>query len=159
MDLSAILVDEKFLPAAIDMISNAKGLICISTFKAEVTTKPRGRKLRKFFELLFEKARQGVETRFLINRVGQISAVPMSNLYVMREVPKFGIEIRYLPGLRICHAKLLIVDSMTAILGSHNLSVRSCHNNFEVSYNVRNPLDVMSLQRTFNGAWGSARKV
>jgi len=40
-----ILKDEQFLPRARDLVRGATQSIYISTFKAEITSKPRGQKL------------------------------------------------------------------------------------------------------------------
>lgn len=158
MEMGTLLVDEQFLPTALSLIEHATKSICISTFKAEITTRPRGRKLLNFFELVFEKSRSGVNVRFIINRITKKGSVPLSNLYTIQEIPKHGIEVRCLQNDRCCHAKLIIVDDYAAILGSHNLSVKSCHNNFEVSYEIRDNYIVHILQRIFNEVWQNSRK-
>jgi len=155
MEQGTLLVDEQFLPAAVKLIGSAQRSISISTFKAEITTRPRGRKLYNLFDVLFDRARAGVDVRFLINRVTRKGSVPISNLYAINTIPKHGIAVRTLPHDRCCHAKLIIVDSSAAILGSHNLSVKSCHNNFEVSYMHRDGYMVHIIQRVFDTVWSA----
>ena len=160
MDISPhVLLDNAFLPAAIDLIKSAERSIYISAFKAEITSKPRGRPLVKLFDALVEKSRLGLDVRFLLNNAGGLKYIPLSNLYVMQEFKKQKINIRSLQGDRICHAKLIIVDGKYAILGSHNLSVRSCHNNFEISLYTHHTETVQRLTAIYTEAFDSAKKV
>jgi len=159
MEVGTLLIDEQFLQAAASLISNARKSICITTFKAELTSRPRGRVLLKLFEQVFEKSRSGVDVRFILNRVQKRGAVPVSNLYAMQEIPKHGVKLRCLRDGRVCHAKILIVDDAAAIIGSHNLSVKSCRNNFEVSYEIRNRYIVELLQKVFDRVWDNAEVI
>lgn len=151
-----ILFDEEFLPQAVALITSAKVCIDIATFKAEITSKPRGRHLQEFFKILFEKKSQGLQVNFLINWNDERRVVPMANLSAIRDLKQHKIDVRILQGNRCCHAKILMVDKDKAIIGSHNLSVRSCHNNFEVSYLIDNPISVMRLAAKYNSVFAAA---
>ncbi len=153
-----LLTNEQFLPAALTLLSAAKKSIFISTFKAELTTKPRGRRLVKFFELLFEKSRLGLDVRFLISKRESYGHIPLSNLFAVRELKKNKVQVRHLRHDRICHAKLIIVDNEITILGSHNLSVKSCHNNFEASLCIADPYIAGQLQGFYVVTWEDAKK-
>ena len=158
MHVHRILKDEEFLQALQDMLTLAQKSIYISTFKAEITTKPRGRALHKFFEGVFEKSRLGLDVRVLINRTTPRGSIPLSNLYAIGELQKHGVKVRCLKDNRVCHAKVMIVDKMAAVFGSHNLSVKSCHNNFEISYVANAPMVVNYLAGIFEGVWETAQK-
>lgn len=153
METTGVLIDEKFLPAALDLISNAQHSIYISTFKAEITTKPRGRALTVFFETLFERSRSGLDVRVLINRVVPRGSIPFTNLFAVVELGKNKVKVRCLPSSRICHAKVIIADEKTAILGSHNLSVKSCHNNFEISIMHTDANFVKAVVEAYQQMW------
>lgn len=144
-----LLIDNKFLPQAIALISTADYRIDIATFKAEIISKPRGRRLRTFFDTLIKKREAGVQINFLINWNTEKRACPLSNLSAIHELKNHKINVRILPNNRCCHAKIIIVDQDKAIVGSHNLSVKSCHNNFEASYLVLNPVAVARLSVVF----------
>ena len=154
-----LLTDEQFLPAAQQLISDANDLIYISTFKAEITSKPRGRRLREFFNTLITSARQGVNVRFLINNTGVKRHIPLSNFSAIHELKKNEIDIRTPKHNRCCHAKIILVDNKTAIVGSHNLSIRSCHANFEISYQLHGIYPLAQLHATFEETWYTARKL
>lgn len=153
-----LLTDEQFLPAALDLIACAKKSIDISTFKAELTTKPRGRRLIKLFNLVIEKSRLGVPVRFLISKRENYGHIPLTNLFAVRELQRNKVQVRHPRNSRLVHAKVIIIDGELAVLGSHNLSVKSCHNNFEVSLCITDPYIVGQLQGVFTTVWDDARK-
>jgi cardiolipin synthase len=153
-----LLTNEQFLPAAIQLISDAKKSIYIATFKAEMTTKPRGRRLTKLFDRLIEKSRLGLDVRLLISKREEYGHIPLTNLFAVRELKKNRVRVRHLRNSRLCHAKILIIDNEVAILGSHNLSIKSCHSNFEVSLCIIDPYIVGQLQGLYALTWDDAKE-
>jgi len=156
--MGLLLKDNEFLPQARALVESATRSIDISTFKAEITTKPRGLALLHFFKTLLQKAKEGVKVRFLINWNEERRSCPKTNLYVITELKKANIKIRHLKQNRCCHAKAIIVDKEKAIIGSHNLSVKSCHNNFEISYIVQEPEVINRLQSVFDASFNDAQR-
>lgn len=156
--MGLLLTDNEFLPQAKALVESAKGSIYLSTFKAELTTKPRGIALLHFFKVLMLKAKEGVQIRFLINWNSKRHACPKTNLYVMTELKKANIKIRLLKNNRCCHAKILLVDKERAIIGSHNLSIKSCHNNFEMSFVISDPGEIHKLSNVYDSSWYEANK-
>ena len=154
-----LLIEEEFLPAAKELIMKARYSVYISTFKAEITSKPRGRKLSEFFDEVCQAKIRGVDVRVLINTASPRGSIPLSNAYAVMFLKKNGVELRKLPHERCCHAKLIIIDGCTAILGSHNLSVKSCHNNFEVSCMFFDTGTAQSLTKVYNRVWDTAKKL
>ena len=155
--MSALFLDETFLPAAISLISNARKYIYVSTFKAEITKKRRGLRLKQFFDILAKKKLEKLDIRILTNKQSYQGHVPESNSYVIREMHRLGVPIRHLPNQRCCHAKIIIVDGNLAILGSHNLSVKSCHNNFEVSCLIEDIVIINHLKNRYELLWDKSK--
>ena len=153
-----VLTNEEFLPFAIQLIDSAKESIIISTFKAEMTTKPRGRRLMKLFDLVHKKAREGITVSFLISERENYGHIPLTNFYAVRELKANSVKVRHLKHGRLCHTKLIIVDNETAILGSHNLGIKSCHNNYEMSLYIDDPHIVAQMEEVFNVEWENAKK-
>jgi phosphatidylserine/phosphatidylglycerophosphate/cardiolipin synthase-like enzyme len=71
---------------------------------------------------------------------------------------KCNIDVRYLPDRRTAHAKLLIVDEAHLILGSHNWSLQSLTNNFEVSIYLQDQNTVWQTRDAFLNTFNSAVK-
>jgi len=153
----SILYDNEFLLNAIQLIRGARHSIDISTFKAEMTTKPRGRKLLEFFLAIQAAALAGIPVRFLISKREDNGHVPFTNLYAVRELKANHVKVRHLRNSRLCHAKVIIVDGYQAIIGSHNLSVKACHNNFEVSCLITDSEALKRLLAIYNQTWENAK--
>ncbi len=152
-----ILKDEQFLPRARDLVRGATQSIYISTFKAEITSKPRGQKLFEFWTCLAERAASNIEVRVLFNIPQEGKHIPPSNAKALKFLEKAKIKVRQIPGNRLCHAKILIVDNAYAIVGSHNLCVRACHFNFEVSTFIIDFDHCKDLSTIYNDLWEKSR--
>ncbi len=154
-----ILKDERFLTTARRLCELASSSIYISTFKAEMTTKKRGAKLKEFFDLLIRAAAEGVDVRLITNGVQKRSYIPDSNIYALRTLKRTKVKVRVLPNGRVCHSKIIIVDREMALLGSHNLSVKSCHNNFEVSCLISDMQPVFDLLDIYQEVWDAGKPI
>ena len=155
--ITMILKDEEYLERIRAYATGATSNITISTFKAEITTKKRGKKLKEFFDLLITAANNGVNVFLLTNGQEHRGHIPDSNAYAIKYLQKTNVNVRVLPSARVCHAKLFMVDWQVAILGSHNLSVRSCHNNFEISAEIFDKNTIADLYNIFTQLWETAK--
>ena len=153
-----LLIDEQFLLVASELIQKAKRNVFISTYKAEISPKPRGRRLRSLFDLLVLKARLGLDVRLYLNKLGDNWWVPRSNFTAVNALRSSKIQIRTPSGGRNCHAKIILIDNIVAIVGSHNLSITSCHRNFEVSCGVVDLNAVDLLYSTYEKVWSEGKK-
>lgn len=155
--MGQLIIDNEYLPAAKMLIENAKESIDISTFKLEDNNKPRGRKLKKFWELLLERAENGLKVRLLMNWHDDKRSVALTNQSISTNLKQKKIPVKFLRNNRCCHAKILMTDRKKALVGSHNLSIRSLSANFEISYLLTNPDEVSNLSRTFEHSWTDAQ--
>jgi len=153
------VIDNQFLSVARSLIEQAKKEICISSFKLEISDKPRGRKLKEFFASLIERKKAGVKVRVLFNWHDDRRSVARTNYYASEFLKNAGVETRYLDSNRCCHAKMLIIDRDKALVGSHNLSIRSCENNFEVSYLIPDTESIAKLYSVFSHSFNNAKKI
>lgn len=154
-----LLVDEKFLDRATEVVGKAQQSIEVSTFKAEMTKLTRGKKLLLFFEKIKEKAKSGVKVRMILNWNSEKKSVPKTNLFVAKELIASGAVVRMLPNNRCAHAKILIVDKKTAIVGSHNLSVRSVSANYEISCLIESDAHLKNLLEVFDHSFSAAKNI
>jgi len=152
-----VLKDEQFLPVAKGLLEIATKSIYISTFKAEIISKPRGQKLFDFFSVLANKATSGVDVRFMFNTPENGKHIPPSNAKALKFLTKAKIKVRHLPNDRLCHAKILLVDNTYAIVGSHNLCVRACQYNFELSSYIIDTEYCKDLKTIYENIWDNSR--
>jgi len=128
-----LLFDNDFIRYVRDITQYARHEVLISTFKAEISSSPRGRLLNSLIDDIGFIARKGIDVKILLNWNTAKARVPRTNLKFQREMIKQGVKIRHLKANRCVHAKLFIVDGGVMVLGSHNLSVNSNISNFEIS--------------------------
>lgn len=157
--MSLLIVDNQFLPYANVLADSAKSNLYISTFKAEMTNKPRGADLLEFFEKIKSAAKRHVRVWFLLNWNTDRRSVPKTNLYASLELKKAGVAVKYLKNNRCCHAKIIVADTDKALIGSHNLSVRSCHNNFELSTLIDDKRSVAQIAEMFEYSFQAAHRL
>jgi len=156
--LGLLILDNQFLGIANALIQEAKDEICIATFKLEINDRPRGRRLTEFFDKLIERIKQGIKVRVLFNWHEDRRSVAKTNEYACRTLKNAGADVRYLQANRCCHAKIILIDKQKAVIGSHNLSVRSVDNNFEISYLVPDPESINQLSSIFDKSFYDAKK-
>ena len=144
--MGMIILDQNFLAIATPLIAKAKTEILLSSFKLEYTDRTRGKKLYAFFLELFAAQARGVKVHVLFNWHADRRSVAKTNFNAGCELKNKNIAVRYLPSNRCCHSKLLIIDREYAFVGSHNLSVKSTTENFEISYLITEKDEVKNLR-------------
>ena len=154
-----VLLDEKFIVYAHELVKNAEKEICLCSFKIEINEKPLGRSLKGFFDTLAEKAALGIKVKILFNWRPNERNVPRTNKTTALTLKAKGVQLKYLTNDRCCHAKILIVDRKKGIVGSHNLSVCSITSNFEISYTIPNNDEIAEVQRIFDDVFAAAKEI
>jgi len=157
--MGLLVKDNEYLQYANALVEGATKEICISSFKLEISEKPRGRDLKTYFEKIVEKLKSGVKVKILFNWHDDQRSVAKTNFYASHFLKQAGVDIRYLKDNRCCHAKILIVDKEKVLLGSHNLSVRSTQNNFELSYLIPDPETAAQVSSIFESLFAGAKPV
>ena len=155
--MTVIIKDEGFLPCARALITSAQTSIFISSFKIEVSPKPRGRKLMQFFDILSQRAKEQIDVRVLTNKQNEQGYVPASNGRAIIYLKKNQIKVRVLPNQRIAHVKIIIIDNRRALIGSHNLSIKSCQSNFELSCLISDIESIKYLSTLYDNVWQKAK--
>lgn len=83
----------------------------------------------------------------------QIRAVTHTDL-LTEQLNKVGIAARVLADRRTLHAKLILIDGQTLVIGSHNLTHNACSSNIEASVVVPIPEGQTRWQEFFNNLYG-----
>ena len=156
--MGLLVKDNQYISTALALVDQAKKEICISSFKLEIRDNPVGRALKNFFERIAQKRKEGVKVNVLFNWHDNKRAIAKTNYSVGLFLKNAGADVRYLQMNRCCHAKLLIIDKEKVLLGSHNLSIRSCQNNFELSYIIPDPETVEEIYSVFQHSFYDGKK-
>jgi phosphatidylserine/phosphatidylglycerophosphate/cardiolipin synthase-like enzyme len=147
--MNEILTDKTFIKRATELVKEARQSVYISTFKAEIAHSKQGMELIPFWEQCLTLAKQQKDVRLLINWNEKRHSVPKTNLLVWRKFKAAGAAVKCLQNNRCCHSKLLIIDKKIAIIGSHNLAVKSCTSNFENSILTTDDITVRTLVNVY----------
>jgi cardiolipin synthase len=98
---------------------------------------------------LAQAARKGVRVMVLTSNEGH------KNISKQFEyLKKSGVEIRFSKGL-IIHAKALLIDHHTAVIGSINMTRPSLNENRELAVITHEPQIINALEKTFSTDWNS----
>lgn len=156
--MSRLIIDDQYYELAARLITEAKKEILLSTFKLESCPAPRTKKINLLLSRLISKASTISETKIILNSPAPGISIAKVNACAAQSMKKCGIDVRYLPDRRTAHAKLLIVDQAHLILGSHNWSLQSLTNNFEVSLYTQDIEIVSEARNIFLNVFESAAK-
>lgn len=148
--MTELILDEKMRTALIHIFKTARSKIQIATFKLELFGKNVPKPVAAIAEALTEALKSGVEVEMIVNWKPSRAGVPRTNDYCANEMIIRGARVRYIATGRCAHAKFIIVDGKYAILGSHNLSVRSFISNFETSLAIDEAPIIEKLQNEFS---------
>lgn len=148
--MTELILDDKLRCALIHAFKTARTSIKISTFKLELFGKNIPKPVQAIAEALTGALKSGVKTEMLVNWKPSRAGVPRTNDYCANEMIIRGARVRYIASGRCVHSKFVIIDGAYAILGSHNLSVRSFISNFETSIAVNDAAIIEILEKEFD---------
>ena len=86
----------------------------------------------RFLRAMLRAARRGVEVEIILPARSDVPLVRLVNRSYYAALLKGGIKVYEREGT-ILHAKVMLIDSSWAVVGSANLDQRSFHRNYEVS--------------------------
>ena len=135
-----------------EMFDSAKSEIVIGQFYA--VNKP-GSVFEKVVERLEAAGKRGVKIRFLLEQKG-VGLSEKPTLDQLRAIP--NLELRFLDfskvtGNGIIHAKYMVVDGVTAFVGSQNFDWRSFEHIHETGLRITDPKIVGQVLGVFNQDW------
>lgn len=92
----------------------------------------------RFLRAMFRAARRGVSVEIILPARSDVPLLRLVNRSYYGVLLKGGIQVYERQGA-ILHAKVMLIDSSWAVIGSANLDQRSFHRNYEVSVIVASP--------------------
>jgi len=105
---------------------------------------------RDVVEALERAKSRGVRVRIIIER----NVVGDDNDAIFRELAAKGFDIRYASSAyKLTHAKFIIVDGKSVLVGSHNLSNSALYKNREASVIINDGRTVQSFHDAFDEDW------
>jgi len=99
---------------------------------------------------LIVKARAGCQVTLVVPAVSNHRIADFARRYYTRELLRAGIRVMlYTPGM--LHAKAVVVDGRTALVGSPNFDLRSLFVNFEIGVLVHSKAEVKAIKGWLDG--------
>ena len=151
-----LLLDENYLATASHLIHSAEKDILISTFKMENAQDPKKYKLAALYRGLEQATARGIDVKVLLNQLTGKNTIAKTNKYTASLLKLKSINIRTLENTRVVHAKLIIADEKSLIIGSHNWSNKSFSRNFELSVSIDDPETITQARNLFLKLWEEA---
>ena len=152
------LFDEKFLRGVMAMIRAAKKEVYIITYMMTPPDRKLVKEVRELYEELAAAREKGRDVRVLLNYTEPPSKVSIYNKASAAWLRAKGISCRHAKRNRTVHAKMVIIDGVTLVIGSHNWSERAMNRNVEASVKVKESKIVKEARERFLELWeGAAR--
>jgi cardiolipin synthase A/B len=107
-------------------------------------------------QAFIKAAQRGVQIEVILPTANASSGD--SNSQGVSTILQRGVQVREDPQLYM-HAKIIVVDSRVAFVGSENISTQSLDQNRELGIIVSDPSVLKKLQATFQSDWGVSRNV
>jgi phosphatidylserine/phosphatidylglycerophosphate/cardiolipin synthase-like enzyme len=117
----------------VPLIQAATQTIDIIMYEWKWYTHEKAGGVEKFNLAIQNAARRGVKVRVLMNIESMGHAITKINTHTEQFLRLAGVEVKFGQIGVATHAKLLILDQRTLILGSHNISKGSFSRNQEAS--------------------------
>ena len=152
------LFDEDYSNIVTKLVQEAKKKIYITTYKLEPRKGPRAQRINSLISELFNAHLRGVQICILLNFYENHKATSNINWYAARIFQKNGIIIKYPTSGQTLHQKLILIDDVYIIAGSHNLSVQSLAQNIELSFLVQDDSIYKESETRFLKLWEKAKE-
>lgn len=140
--ITQTIIGKEFPEKVIPLIKQARDIINIVVYSWWWYPDQIGSGIQKFNNALVDAAKKGVNIKVLTNEHPTIAILK-----------KNGIKARKLESERKLHAKLMIIDNKTAIVGSHNYTMGAFTTNYEISIITQDEEVVNRLKQFFNNLW------
>ena len=102
------------------------------------------------------QARAGVDVRIVVPARSNHRITDFARRHFLRELRAAGAKILFY-GPLMNHAKLLLVDEQTGLMGSANMDMRSLFVNFEIGMVTYSPAEAVTLSRWAQEVFAAAK--
>lgn len=137
-----VLIGKKYLEKVLPQIAAAKENIDIIIFEWRLYPTRPTHPITLFMRELQAASNRGVRIRCLVRS-------PL----LADKLRQYGIEVKIHHSDKLLHAKMMLIDSRTAIVGSHNYTGSAFTSNLEISLIVFLSDHVNDLSNYFKNLW------
>ena len=112
----------------------------------------------RFIRAMLRAVRRGVTVEIILPARSDVPLVRLVNRSYYAVLIKGGVKVYERQGT-ILHAKVMLIDSSWAVVGSANLDQRSFHRNYEVSVIVASPEFGRQVEELFSAELACSRPI
>ena len=151
--MDRVLVESEFLPAVVRLVGGAERSVDVCMFEWGWYPGRRDGTVQSLNRALGRVTQRGVRVRLLLHNESVKGVLGKRNRKLAHEMEVMGCKVRLGGTGKVLHAKFWVIDGVTAVVGSHNISQRACKGNAEVSVVVEDAEAVGKLSGYFERLW------
>ncbi len=144
------LIGKNYINEVIPLIEAAKSSVDILAYHWGYYSHQSKANVQKFNYALKSAIIRGVLVRALIHAGNPSDNLRRINSTAFNHLKSWGAQVKFYKSGGTMHAKLIIIDRMFAVVGSHNLSKRAMTSNVEISTITEGSEQVRPVQDYFN---------
>ncbi len=137
------VIGSQFPRVVIPLIDGVQGSIRIVVFDWRFYPTISGSPVSLFNSAIFRAVKRGVSVRALVNNDDAPARLRIA-----------GCEARRLHSTKLLHTKMMVLDDVKVVIGSHNYTQHAFGMNEEASVLVEMPSADNSFVRYFDALWG-----
>lgn len=150
-----VLVDKSYFQAVQSLLERANKSIYIVMYAMKYDPAEPGDPVNQLLNIVANKSRYGVDVKIIVDDV-TYKDYPDTIAFLLGD--NISVRLDESSG-RTTHAKLVIVDNRTAVLGSHNWTESALRLNHEASIEIDCPDAVKTLLNYFDSLWAGGREI
>lgn len=137
------LSNRRYLEPTLEAIQKAKQSIFLVMYHLPLDPSNKSSPVTRLMDALIQVKNRGVRVRVILDQEikteRSTKGAPMKNLRAFHVLKENGISVSFDSLGKRTHAKLLVIDEETVILGSTNWSREALDQNYEANLLVRSP--------------------
>jgi phosphatidylserine/phosphatidylglycerophosphate/cardiolipin synthase-like enzyme len=137
------LIGADYPKKVVPLIDSAKKNIDIAVYDWRWYIDQPGHPAQALNLAIVRAVRRGVQVRAVVN-----------TSHIVPTLQKVGIRAKIIPQRKTLHAKLVIVDNETLVIGSHNFSRNAFASNIETSVMIDIPSENTRFQEFYTNIFG-----
>jgi len=142
MNVVNYIVGKEFAPAVIKEIESAQHKIDIVVFDWRWYADLPNNAVSLFNQAIQRAQNRGVYVRAIVNSAN-----------IKERLVALGIDARTIHSKNLVHAKIILIDDTTVIMGSHNYTSQAFNVNMEASVIIKQQEKPERLQEFFDTLW------
>ena len=142
-----LILDRKYSEKAIAFVLDAASEIRLCAYAWRWYPSEPATSIQKFNIELMRARNRGIIIRCLVN-----------NYSMYKQFSELGFNCRYVDSNRMLHAKAIVIDRKTLVIGSHNLTKRAIGENYEASVAIQDFETIEQFCTYFDTLWEVCHK-